>query len=229
MLRDPANDQSDPDATEPITVLIADDQEIVRRGLSDFLSDAPGLRVVGQAGTGREAVRLAARLGPDVVLMDLRMPDGDGLWAGEQILASPAPARILVLTTFDLDEYLFAAMDLGAAGFANKDLDLDELAEAVRTVADGGCWLSPGVAARLAGEFARRRPAGASGGADPRTLTSRERQVAALVAEGLSNQQIARRLGLEVTTVKAHIGSILTRLDMTNRVQVAIWAHDHRL
>ena len=229
MQNTPTGGRSHSRAGEAVTVLIADDQEIVRRGLGDFLSETPGLRVVGQAGTGREAVRLAARVRPDVVLMDLRMPDGDGLWASEQILAAPEPARVLVLTTFDLDEYLFAAMDLGVAGFANKDLDLDELAGAIHVVADGGCWLSPRAAARLAGEFARRGPAGAPAGGDPQTLTARERQVAALVAEGLSNQQIARRLNLEVTTVKAHVGSILTRLDMTNRVQIAIWAHDHRL
>lgn len=190
-------DAPDPEDPGTVTVLIADDQAIIRRGLRDFLGESPDIEVVAEASTGYEAVSLAHAWRPDVILMDLRMPKGNGLEATRQILAESDRSKILILTTFERDEYLFVAMDLGASGFANKDLDLDDLSEAIRTVARGGCWLKP--------------------------------RLAALISDGLSNQQIARRLHLEVTTVKAHIGSIFNRLDMNNRVQIAIWAHDRQL
>lgn len=219
-----------PEGPGTITVLVADDQAIIRRGLRDLLGDSPDIEVVAEASTGCEAISLAHARRPDVVLMDLRMPKGNGLEATRQILAGSNRSRVLILTTFERDEYLFVAMDLGASGFVNKDLDLDDLSEAIRTVAQGGCWLKPRLAARLAAEFANRRPVSAPrAGADPELLTMRERQVAALISDGLSNQQIAHRLHLEVTTVKAHIGSIFNRLDMNNRVQIAIWAHDRQL
>ncbi|WP_276698010.1 response regulator [Propionibacterium acidifaciens] len=223
-------DAPDPEDPGTVTVLIADDQAIIRRGLRDFLGESPDIEVVAEASTGYEAVSLAHAWRPDVILMDLRMPKGNGLEATRQILAESDRSKILILTTFERDEYLFVAMDLGASGFANKDLDLDDLSEAIRTVARGGCWLKPRLAARLAAEFAKRKPVPVpTAGAAPELLTVRERQVAALISDGLSNQQIARRLHLEVTTVKAHIGSIFNRLDMNNRVQIAIWAHDRQL
>ncbi|AYW77727.1 response regulator [Propionibacterium acidifaciens] len=223
-------DAPDPEDPGTVTVLIADDQAIIRRGLRDFLGESPDIEVVAEASTGYEAVSLAHAWRPDVILMDLRMPKGNGLEATRQILAESDRSKILILTTFERDEYLFVAMDLGASGFANKDLDLDDLSEAIRTVARGGCWLKPRLAARLAAEFANRKPVPVpTAGAAPELLTVRERQVAALISDGLSNQQIARRLHLEVTTVKAHIGSIFNRLDMNNRVQIAIWAHDRQL
>ncbi|WP_394276597.1 response regulator [Luteococcus sp.] len=216
---------------EAITVVVADDQPIIRRGLRQFLADEPDIEVIGEASTGREVIALCRELHPQVVLMDLRMPEGSGLWATKEILARETSTKILAVTTFELDEYLFAAMDLGTSGFANKDIDLDDLPDAVRVVAAGGCWLKPRLAARLAAEFSNRRPAGARPTDDrsPSILSPREQEVSALIAEGLTNQQIARRLGLETTTIKAHISSVFTKLDMNNRVQIALWAHDHNL
>jgi len=214
----------------PVKVLIADDQPVVRHGFALFLADHPRITVVGQAESGRAALAACQRLTPDVVLMDIRMPGGDGLAATRDVLALPTPPKVIVVTTFDLDEYLFTALDLGAAGFLLKDTDPTELAAAVTTVADGGIALSPRLAPRLVAEFARRRPQPQQRqlpAAHP--LTPREAQIAAMVGEGLTNQQAARALGVEESTIKTHVANIAKKLGVPSRVHIAVWAHNNGL
>ena len=210
-----------------ITVLIADDQPVVRQGFELFLAGHPDIEVVGHATSGKHAVQQVSALAPDVVLMDIRMPNGDGLTATREILARFADVRIIVVTTFDLDEYVFAALDSGASGFLLKDTDPDELADAVVTVAGGGAVLSPRLTPRLMSEFARR---GATA-TPPRTaapqhdLSMREMEVVQLLAQGLGNSEIARSLHLEQSTIKTHISNICRKLDVNTRVHVVIWAY----
>lgn len=210
-----------------IDVLIADDQPVVRQGFELFLADHPEIRVVGHAASGHDAVQKVEELGPEVVLMDVRMPHRDGLSAAAEILSRFDGTRIIMITTFDLDEYVFAALDIGASGFLLKDTDPDELARAVVTVAHGGAVLSPRLTPRLIAEFARRRTAPAPRETPDHDLTAREMDVVRLLARGMGNTEIARTLHLEQSTVKSHVGNICRKLDVPTRVHVVIWAYEN--
>jgi RNA polymerase sigma factor (sigma-70 family) len=212
-------------------VLIADDQELVRTGFSMILA-AAGIEVVGQAGTGLEAMAATRRLRPDVVLMDIRMPELDGLEATRRILADEPttvdgqPTRVLILTTFDLDQYVYAALTAGASGFLLKDVSPDHLVHAVRLVRDGDALLAPSITRRLVERFARVDPDGAALHRDLASLTPREREVLTLLAGGLSNTELADALQLSEATVKTHITRILTKLQLRDRVQAVVVAYE---
>jgi DNA-binding NarL/FixJ family response regulator len=197
---------------------------MVREGFSVLLDAQPDMEVVGEAGDGRQAVTQAARLRPDVVLMDVRMPGLDGLDATRQITAAGAAPKVLILTTFDLDEYVYAALRAGASGFLLKTASAQVLADAVRVVAAGEAMLAPTVTRRLIAEFARLRPV--TPPIRPDTLTARETEILTLIARGLSNAEIARRLVIAEQTVKTHIGRILTKLDLRDRTQAAVYAYN---
>jgi DNA-binding NarL/FixJ family response regulator len=208
----------------PITVLVVDDQEMVRAGFTALLNAQADLEVVGQAGDGAEAVELAAELGPDVILMDVRMPVMDGLAATRRILAAGTPGpRVIMLTTFDLDDYVYAALRAGASGFLLKYSTPDELANAVRVVAAGDALLAPSVTRRLVEDFARLQPVVPI---TPVHLTPRETDVLRHVARGLSNRQIAAELVLAEQTVKTHVSNILTKLDLRDRAQAVVYAYE---
>jgi DNA-binding NarL/FixJ family response regulator len=214
-----------------VRVLIADDQQLVRAGFRLILERQPGVEVVGEATNGDEAVALAERLAPDVVLMDIRMPDLDGIQATRLILANPAAAgvRIVILTTFDLDEYVYDALKAGANGFLLKDLSPEQLVAAVLTVSQGDALLSPSVTRRLIESFtAVRRPAGRPP-AVLSQLTRREMEVLELLATGLSNIEIAAKLFVAETTVKTHIARLLTKLGLRDRVQAVVFAYQSGL
>ena len=198
-----------------IRVLVVDDQSMVRAGLRMLLVDEPDIEVVAEAGNGREAVAQAARFHPDVVLMDIRMPELDGLEATRRILAAGDTARVLVLTTFNLDEYVYEALGAGASGFVLKDDPPEQLIAAVRTIADGDALLSPTVTRRVIREFTRlRRQAPPEAVA---TLTSRELEVFRLITQGLSNAEIGRALFISDTTVKTHVTRLFQKLDLRDR------------
>jgi DNA-binding NarL/FixJ family response regulator len=208
-----------------IRVLIADDQAMVREGFSVLLGAQPGIEVVGEAVDGRDAVDKAAALRPDVVLMDVRMPVLDGLAATRLIVGHDPTAKVLVVTTFDLDEYVYEALRAGASGFVLKDASAQALAEAVRVVAAGDAMLAPSVTRRLLGTFARLgapRP----GPNRAERLTERESEVLALVARGCSNAEIAERLVVAEQTVKTHMSRILAKLGLRDRTQAAIFAFE---
>jgi DNA-binding NarL/FixJ family response regulator len=207
----------------PIRVVIADDQAMVREGFSVLLNAQAGIEVVGEAGDGREAVARVERLRPDVVLMDVRMPVVDGLEATRRITALDAAPRVLILTTFDLDEYVYAALRAGASGFLLKTASARTLADAVRVVAAGEAMLAPTVTRRLIAEFVRLRPGPPP--VRPDVLTARETEILMLVAGGLSNAEIAARLVIAEQTVKTHIGRILAKLGLRDRTQAAIYAY----
>jgi DNA-binding NarL/FixJ family response regulator len=210
-----------------IRVAIADDQQLIRAGFRSLLEAEPDLEIVGEAGTGSEAVSLVTRQRPDVVLMDIRMPNGDGLWATEQIVANPALAgtHIVIVTTFELDEYVARAIRAGASGFLVKDTEPVELIRAVHVVAGGDALLSPGVTKRLL-----ERVAGALKDApDTRqlaVLTEREREVLGLVGLGLTNDEIGRRLFLSPLTAKTHVSRIMAKLAARDRVQLVVVAYE---
>lgn len=213
----------------PIRVLIADDHPLLRTGFRLVLDSQPDLQVVGEAGDGAAAVRLVGELTPDVVLMDVRMPGLDGIAATEQIVEQFPATRVLILTTFDLDEYAFSGLRAGASGFLLKDVAPERLLEAVRAVAAGDAVVAPRITRRLLETFAKHLPAGGSprgGEVNPllEELTPREREVLLEVAEGLSNGEIAERLVLTEATVKTHVGRILTKLGLRDRVQIVVFA-----
>jgi DNA-binding NarL/FixJ family response regulator len=216
--------------TAVIRVVLADDQALVRAGFRALLDAQDDIEVVGEANDGDEAVRLVRRLAPDVVLMDIRMPGTDGLAATRAIAGDDrlSDARIIILTTFELDEYVFEAIRSGASGFLVKDTEPVELLRAVRAVADGDALLSPGVTRRLIGEFANKtresRPAPALD-----VLTEREREVMALVAEGLTNDEIAARLYVSPMTAKTHVSRAMTKLGARDRAQLVVFAYESGL
>jgi DNA-binding NarL/FixJ family response regulator len=216
-----------------ISVLLADDQPLLRRGFRMILEAEDGVTVAGEAGDGAEAVELAGRVRPDVVLMDIRMPGTDGIEATRRITAAEPGVRVLVLTTFDLDEYAFGALQAGASGFLLKDVRPHELVAAVRTVASGDAVVSPRVTRRLLEEYARQLPVADADGANryPQlaSLTEREREVLAVVAQGLSNTEIAASLFVSETTVKSHVGRILAKLGLRDRVQIVVLAYESGL
>ncbi|WP_255436646.1 response regulator [Actinoplanes solisilvae] len=210
-----------------IRVVVADDQEIVRTGLTMILNAEPDIRVVGEAADGRRAVELAQRLRPDVCLFDIRMPGMDGIEATRR-LAGPtvaSPLAVVVITTFDLDEYVYAALRAGARGFLLKDAGSALLSQAVHAAAGGDALIAPSITTRLLKAFAGAGPAGPpSQPIDP--LTDREEEVLGTVARGLTNAEIARELHIGLSTVKTHVTNLMTKLGARNRVEIAIWAYE---
>jgi len=212
-----------------IRLVVADDQELVRDGFCSILAREPDLEVVGQAADGVAAVSVTASARPDVVLLDVRMPVMDGLQAGRRILAQPGAPRVLMLTTFDADEYVYEALRLGASGFLLKDVRSGELVEAVRTVAAGHALLSPTITRRLIERFVRSGPPAASPPRAIAGLTPREHEVLLLIASGLSNAEIAGRLYLSEATVKTHVNRLLGKLGLRDRVQAVVLAYESGL
>jgi len=218
-------------AADPVRIVVADDHQVVRAGFAGLLGTQPDFAVVGTACDGAEAVRACRELRPDVVLMDVRMPGTDGIEATRQLTAGPGEGpRILILTTFDLDEYVYDALCAGASGFLLKDVTAERLFDAVRVVAAGEALLAPAVTRRLISEFARLRPRPA--GPSPAVLaalTPRETQVLRLVAEGLSNPEIAARLVVTEETVKTHVSRVLGKLGLRDRTQAVVVAYESGL
>ena len=210
-----------------IRVLVADDQSMVRAGFRMLLSEEKDIDVVAEAGNGIEAVNQAARFHPTVVLMDIRMPELDGLEATRRIVVADPAARVLILTTFDLDEYVYEALRAGASGFVLKDDPPEQLIAAIRTVAGGNALLSPAVTERVIKQFARAPRAAAPKEFDD--LTTREREVFRLIASGLSNAEIGRELFISETTVKTHVTRVLQKLHLRDRVQAVVLAHQSGL
>jgi len=212
----------------PIRVVLVDDQAMIRSGLRLLLESEPGIEVVGEAGSGAEAEEVAHWRQPDVVLMDVQMPGIDGLEATRRLIATEPRPRVIVLTTFDLDEYLFGALQAGASGFLLKNAPADELIEAIRVVARGDALLAPSVTSRVIASFATRRvpieEARRLAG-----LTEREREVLGLVARGLSNAEVAERLVLGEATVKTHLSSVFAKLGLRDRVEAVIFAYESGL
>ncbi|MPZ70885.1 MAG: response regulator [Actinobacteria bacterium] len=210
-----------------ISVLLADDQALVRAGFRALIDAQDDVEVVGEASDGTEAVSLTTNLTPDVVLMDIRMPNMDGLEATRAIASDPAldAVRIIILTTFDLDEYVFEALRVGASGFLVKSTEPDELLHAVRVVADGEALLSPSITRKLVAEFAAqaKQPQETP---DLDALTDREREVMALVAEGLSNEEIAERLVVSPATAKTHVSRAMVKLHARDRAQLVVFAYE---
>ena len=210
-----------------IRVLIADDQALVRDGFGMILDAQPDIEVVGGAADGREALEMARALAPDVVLMDIRMPEVDGIEATRRLTADGARApRILMLTTFDQDEYVYAAMKAGASGFLLKDVRREELVDAVRVIAGGDALLAPALTRRLIEDFVRRPPPGAAPAGALAELTDRETDVLRLIARGLSNAEIAEELVVSDATVKTHVARILSKLGVRDRIQAVVLAYE---
>jgi DNA-binding NarL/FixJ family response regulator len=210
-----------------IRVVVADDQALVREGLRMMVEAEPDIQVVGEAATGSEALAVCRRLQPDVVLMDVRMPDLDGIEATRRLVDGGSGAKVLILTTFDLDEYVYRGMRAGASGFLLKDATRDQLVSGIRTVLAGDTLLAPAVTRRLIEDFCQRpepQPDGAGA-----SLSEREREVVTLVAKGLSNAEIASTLFLAEATVKSHLARVLAKLDLRDRVQVAVFAYESGL
>jgi DNA-binding NarL/FixJ family response regulator len=220
----------DPTST-PIRVILADDQPLIRSGLRVLINDEPDIEVVGEAGTGAEAVRLAAAHRPDVAVMDIRMPEMDGIEATRLITESSDATRVVMLTTFDDDEYVYAALRAGASGFLVKDMALDSILDAVRVAASGDAIIAPSVTRKLIAEFAvRPQPSGAASNRGNKALlggvTEREREVLTLVGRGLSNGEIAEELFISAATAKAHVARLFTKLGARDRVQLVITAYE---
>jgi DNA-binding NarL/FixJ family response regulator len=211
-----------------IRVLVADDQDLVRVGLSMILDASPGIDVVGQARNGREAVEMARRLRPDVCLFDVRMPELDGIEA-TRLLAGPdvdEPIAVVVITTFDLDEYVHGALKAGARGFLLKDAGQDLLTQAVHAAANGDALIAPSVTVRLLAAFADTGRAGRAAAEPREPLSQREEEVLATVARGRTNAEIADELFISLSTVKTHLASLMLKLNVRNRVEMAMWAHE---
>jgi DNA-binding NarL/FixJ family response regulator len=206
--------------------VVVDDQAVVRAGFHTILSAQPDIEVVGEAADGLEALQVVNTEQPDVVLMDIRMPRLDGLEATRRMLGRGDPVRVLIMTTFDLDEYVYEALLAGASGFLLKDIGRDELARAVQTVAAGDALLAPTVTRRLIDAFVRRRPAGPADASALASLTSREREVLGCVARGMSNAEIAAELFVGEATVKSHVANVLLKLDVRSRVHAVIAAYE---
>lgn len=214
-------------AARPVRILLADDQPLLRTGFRMVLGAEEDLDIVGEAGDGAEAFDLARRLLPDVVLMDIRMPRLDGVAATRAIVDARLPVRVLILTTFDLDEYVVGALRAGASGFLAKDVPADDLVAAIRTVAAGEAVMAPRILKRLLERFAQSLPDPAA--APPKALdllTEREREVLMHVARGLSNAEIAQALSVSETTIKTHVGHVLTKLGLRDRVQAVVLAYE---
>jgi DNA-binding NarL/FixJ family response regulator len=214
----------------PVSVLIADDQALVRAGFRAILETQPDLNVVGEAIDGRDAVELARRRHPDVILMDIKMPDLDGLEATRRILAdAQAATAVLILTTFDLDEYVYEALRAGASGFLLKDAPPEQLIAAIRVLAAGEALIAPAITKRLIEQFARAAPRSGPSTAALEELTARELEVLVLIARGLSNREIASALVLSEATVKTHVKRILAKLDVRDRVHAVVLAYESGL
>jgi DNA-binding NarL/FixJ family response regulator len=215
------------------SVLLADDQELMRMGFRMVVDSQPDLSVVGEAADGAQALEAVARLSPDVLLMDVRMPQMDGVEATRRIVASGSETRVIILTTFDLDEYVYAALRAGASGFLLKDAQPADLLSAIRAVAAGDAVVAPRVTRRLLSTYAHRLPAtptGPAAASEPRAqLTAREDEVMRLIALGLSNAEIAERLVVSEATVKTHVGRVLSKLELRDRVQIVVFAYESGL
>ena len=212
------------------SLLIADDEELLREGLRMMLEAEPDFTVVGEASTGADSIRMTRELDPDVVLMDIRMPELDGIEATRRLSLSHPRTKVLVLTTFDLDEYVYRALKAGASGFLLKDARREQLVSAVRAVASGDTPLAPAVIRRLVGDFCERPDPGvATVPAVLHRLSDRERQVLEWLARGASNSEIASALYLAETTVKTHVARVLAKLDLRDRVHVVVWAYESGL
>ena len=211
-----------------LRVAVCDDQTLVRAGFRILIDTTPGLSVVGEAGTGAAAVELIRRERPDVALMDIQMPEMDGIEATRRLLGGPepVPVRVLILTTFDLDRYVFAALRAGASGFLLKDTPPNDLLAAIQVIADGEALLSPRVTRRLVAEFAKRPAVAVEAAHRLDGVTEREREVLVLIARGLSNTEIAAELHLSIATAKSHVGHLLTKLGARDRAQLVIAAYE---
>ncbi len=219
-----------PDGRRPTSVILVDDQPLLRKGFRMVLEEEAGIVVLGEASDGASAVDLVARCHPDVVVMDVRMPGMDGIEATRAIVAAEPRSRILILTTFDLDEYAFGALRLGASGFILKDVLPSEFVRAVRSVADGDAVIAPSVTRRLLDTFAHQIPdphgAAESSGPELDQLTAREKEILTELAGGFSNAEIAERLFLAEATVKTHLGRVLAKLGLRDRVQAVVYAYE---
>ncbi|USD23288.1 response regulator transcription factor [Microbulbifer variabilis] len=210
-----------------LRVMVVDDQALVRCGFALILNNEPDIEVVAEAGTGIEAVKAARAHQPDIILMDIRMPEMDGLEATARILeASDATCRVIILTTFDPDEYVFRALRAGASGFVLKDIPPEALVQAVRTVAEGGAMLAPGITQRLISQFAQKLGAGRNLSERLERLTTREREVLEAIAAGKSNAEIAEALFIGPATVKTHVSSLLSKLGLRDRAQAVVFAYE---
>jgi DNA-binding NarL/FixJ family response regulator len=209
-----------------IGVLIVDDDHLMRAGLAELLSVEAGIEVIGQAATGREAIERTRRLHPDVVLMDVRMPDLDGIEATRELTGEAPNSRVLILTTFEEDDYIFGALRAGASGFLLKRTPPEELIAAVRTIAAGDSLLSPSVTGRVIDRMAQQPTPDLAGREKVGELTPREREVLGLLARGLSNREIAKELVVEESTIRTHVKRILMKLGLRDRVQVVIFAYE---
>ena len=210
----------------PIRVLIVDDQALVRAGFRMILEAQPDLEVVGEAGDGSAAIDAVRTLRPDVILMDVRMPGVDGIEATRRLTEAGVPGKIVILTTYDLDEYVFDALAAGASGFLLKHVPPEELVRGVRVAASGEALLAPSITKRLIEEFAKQRAPVRASGTDLKTLTDREREVLSLLGRGLSNPEIARDLKVGEATVKTHVAHVLDKLELRDRVQAVIFAYE---
>jgi DNA-binding NarL/FixJ family response regulator len=209
-----------------IRVLIVDDQALVRAGFRMILEAQPDLEVVGEAGDGSAAIDAVRTLRPDVVLMDVRMPGVDGIEATRRLTEAGVPGKIVILTTYDLDEYVFDALAAGASGFLLKHVPPEELVRGVRVAASGEALLAPSITKRLIEEFAKQRAPVRASGTDLKTLTDREREVLTLLGRGLSNPEIAKELKVGEATVKTHVAHVLDKLELRDRVQAVIFAYE---
>ncbi|MDG4787078.1 response regulator transcription factor [Micromonospora sp. WMMD1102] len=212
-----------------VRVVLADDQPLVRSGLRVLMADTGDLTVVGEAGTGAEAVELARDVRPDVVLMDIRMPGTDGIEATRQIVAAGGPTRVLVLTTFDEDEHVYGALRAGASGFLVKDMAVDDILGAIRVVAAGDALIAPAVTRRLIGDFVGAGARAARPVRPVAGITEREREVLVLIGQGRSNSEIADELFITMATTKSHVARLLTKLGARDRVQLVIIAYESGL